>query len=227
MTLSAMFSVYLLTVVGAAAAIAAFRLNMRAASLTVVGLALWLAYATALGATGLAGRIDTLPPGIALLAGPVVAAILLITLTRPGTVLAAHIPIAVLFGFQTFRIGVELTLTHLAGQGLAPRIMTLAGGNIEILVAATAPVAAWLVGRGPTGRKIAAAWNLIGLLSLANIVTRAVLSAPGPLNLIHAEVPDQAILLFPFTYIPGFMAPLALALHVLAFRALCVPRIAA
>jgi len=227
MILSAMFSVYLLAVVGAAAAVATLRLDKRAACLTIGGLVLWLAYATALGASGLAGRIDILPPGIALLAGPVVAAILLITLTRPGAVLAAHIPIAVLLGFQTFRVGVELTLNHLAGQGLAPRIMTLAGGNIEILVAATAPVAAWLVGHGPTGRKFAWAWNLIGLVSLANIVTRAVLSAPGPFNLIHAEVPDQAILLFPFTYIPGFMAPLALALHILAFRALRVPRTAA
>jgi hypothetical protein len=63
-----------------------------------------------LSATGLAGRTDILPPGIALLAGPVVAVILLITLTRPGAVLAAHIPIAVLLGFQTFRVGVELTL---------------------------------------------------------------------------------------------------------------------
>jgi hypothetical protein len=105
-------------------------------------------------------------------------------------------------------------------------MMTLAGGNIEIIVAATAPVAAWLVGRGPTGRKVTWGWNLIGLLSLANIVTRAVLNAPGPLNLIHTEVPDQAILLFPFTYILGFMAPLALALHILAFRALRVPRTA-
>ncbi|MDB5725050.1 MAG: hypothetical protein JWQ16_1804 [Novosphingobium sp.] len=227
MTLSTIFSVYLLAVAGVAAGIAALRLEKRAARLTIAGLVLWLAYATAVGATGLAGCTDMLPPGIALLAGPVVAAILLITLTRPGAVLAAHIPIAVLLGFQTFRVGVELTLNHLAGQGLAPCIMTLAGGNIEILVAATAPVAAWLVGHGPTGRKVAWAWNVIGLLSLGNVVTRAVLSAPGPLNLIHAEVPDQAILLFPFTYIPGFMAPLALALHILAFRALGATRVSA
>ena len=226
MTLSTIFSGYLLAVAGAAAGIAALRLDKRVARLTIAGLALWLAYATAMGTTGLAGRTDILPRGIALLAGPVVAAILLITLTRPGAVLAAHIPIAVLLGFQTFRVGVELTLNHLAGQGLAPRIMTLAGGNIEILVAATAPLAAWLVGRGPTGRKVAWGWNLIGLLSLGNVVTRAVLSAPGPLQLIHAEVPDQAILLFPFTFIPGFMAPLALALHILAFRALRATRFA-
>jgi hypothetical protein len=116
MTLSTIFSFYLLAVAGAAASIMALRLDKRAARVTFTGLALWVAYATAMGATGLAGRTDMLPPGIALLAGPVVAAILLVTLTRPGEVLAALIPIAVLLGFQIFRVGVELTLNHLAGQ---------------------------------------------------------------------------------------------------------------
>ena len=87
-----------------------------------------------------------------------------------------------------------------------------------MLVALSAPLAAWLVTRGAAARRIAWAWNLLGLLSLGNVVIRAVLSAPGPLQLIHAEVPDMAILTYPFTFIPGFMAPLALALHILAFR---------
>jgi hypothetical protein len=226
MTLSTLFIAYLLGVAGTVAMIAVIHLDKPAARLTIWGLVLWLGYAAALGASGLAGRTDMLPPGIALLAAPAVAAIVIITLTRPGKVLAAGIPISLLFGFQVFRFGVELTLTHLAGQGLAPRIMTLAGGNIEIVVAVTAPVAAWLVGRGPAGRKTAWVWNLLGLLSLANVVIRAVLSAPGPLQLIHVEVPDRAILIYPFTFIPGFMAPLALALHILTFRALRTNRLA-
>jgi hypothetical protein len=57
-------------------------------------------------------------------------------------------------------------------------------------------------------------------LSLLNVATRAVLTAPGPLNFIHAEVPNLAMGTFPFSYIPWFMAPLAMMLHVLAFRAL-------
>jgi hypothetical protein len=40
--------------------------------------------------------------------------------------------------------------------------------------------------------------NVLGLLSLANVVARAVLTAPGPLNLIHAEVPNRMIGTFPF-----------------------------
>jgi hypothetical protein len=63
-------------------------------------------------------------------------------------------------------------------------------------------------------------WNILGLLSLANVVTRAVLTAPAPLHLIHAEVPNRMIGTFPFMFIPGFFVPLAVVLHVLAIRSL-------
>lgn len=219
MNVLTMFTAYVVVVASASAIVAHRSLGRRAAVLTMAALAGVLAYAALLGSTGVVERIDMFPPGIALLAVPLVLGVLLATLTGPGRVLASQIALPLLLGFQVFRFGVELTLHHLSSIGLAPRMMTLEGGNIEILVAATAPVAAWLVTRGPLGRKIAWTWNLVGLLSLGNIVGRAVLSSPGPLQLLHGEVPDMAILIYPFTFIPGFMVPLALALHVLAFRA--------
>jgi hypothetical protein len=218
MTFPSLFLAYLILVVLAAAVVTMRSLTGRARLLMIGLLVVWLAYAGTLGVTGVAGHYDQVPPGLVFLVVPVVAALLALTLTSPGSYLARHIPLRLLIGFQVFRVGVELSLHHLSSLGLAPRIMTLEGGNIEIVVALTAPVAAWLA-TGPTGRRIAWAWNLVGLASLGNVVVRAVLSAPGPLQLIHAEVPDMAILLYPFTFIPGFMAPLALALHILAFRA--------
>lgn len=218
MTFPSLFLAYLVLVALAAAAVAWRWLGGRARMLLLGVLVVWLGYAGALGVTGVVGRYDQVPPGMVFLVGPVVLAILALTLTKPGAHLACRLPPRPLIGFQVFRVGVELSLHHLSGLGLAPRIMTLEGGNIEIVVALTAPVAAWLVS-GRTGRRVAWAWNLVGLASLGNVVVRAVLSAPGPLQFIHAEVPDMAILLYPFTFIPGFMAPLALALHILAFRA--------
>lgn len=214
-----MFTAYLVFVASAAAIVAYLSLERRAAVLTITALTGVLAYAALLGSTGVVERSDMFPPGIALLAVPLVVAVLLATLTGAGRVLASQIALPLLLGFQVFRFGVELTLHHLSSIGLAPRMMTLEGGNIEILVAATAPVAAWLVTRGKVGRNIAWTWNLVGLLSLGNIVGRAVLSSPGPLQFLNSEVPDVAILIYPFTFIPGFMVPLALALHVLTFRA--------
>jgi hypothetical protein len=187
----------------------------------VAVLAAWLAYDFALGALGFLGTAHQGPPGIALLAGPPSALILLVLGVSPvGRALARGLPLALVIGLQTFRVGVELTLLSLAQAGLVPRVLTLGGGNVEILVGLTAPLAAWAATRGAAGRRIALVWNVIGLASLVNVSVRAALTAPGPLNLLHAEVPNLAMASVPFSYIPGFMAPLALLLHVLAFRAL-------
>ena len=138
-----------------------------------------------------------------------------------GGYLAASLPLGLIFALQSFRIGVELTLSSLHDVGLTTRLMTLAGGNVEILIGFSAPLIALIATRGTAvGRRVALVWNVVGLLSLLNVATRAVLTAPGPLNLIHAELPNVAMGMFPFSYIPGFMAPLAMMLHVLAFRAL-------
>jgi hypothetical protein len=154
-----------------------------------------------------------------LLVGPIATAVLLITLLPSGRRLAAAVPYSLLVGLQVFRLGPELTIAGLHQLGLAPRLLTLEGGNIEILVALSAPIVAWAVARGAIGSRMALGWNIVGLLSLANVAVRSVLTAPGPLNLVHTEVPNVAFGNFPFGLIPGFMAPLAMALHVLAMRA--------
>lgn len=221
MTFPSLFLAYLAIVALAAAAMARQWLVGRARLATIVLLIVWLAYAGALGVTGVVGQYNQLPPGLVFLTVPIILTLLALTLTAAGAHLARQFPLPLLFGFQVFRVGVEISLHHLVSLGYAPRIMTLEGGNFEIVVAVTAPVAAWIASGGSTTRRrIAWAWNLIGLLSLGNVIVRAVLSTPGQLHLIQTEVPDTAILLFPFTFIPGFMAPLALAIHILAFRAL-------
>jgi hypothetical protein len=40
------------------------------------------------------------------------------------------------------------------------------------------------------------------------------------LKLISTEVPNVAMGIFPYAFIPGFLAPLAVTLHVLAIRAI-------
>jgi len=68
--------------------------------------------------------------------------------------------------------------------------------------------------------KVALAWNVLGLLALTNVVIRAVLTSPGPFNLIRTELPNRMFGTFPFLLIPGFFVPLAVVLHLLAIRAI-------
>ncbi len=183
----------------------------------VAVIVVWLGYAGVMGYSGVVGDPTRMPPGTFLLLIPIIAFVAIVLGRSPvGFYLAAGL----IFALQSFRVGVELTLSSLHDAGLTTRLMTLAGGNVEILVGLSAPVIALIASQGEGGRRIALVWNVLGLLSLLNVATRAVLTAPGPLNLIHAELPNVAMGFFPFSYIPGFMAPLAMMLHVLAFRAL-------
>ena len=128
-------------------------------------------------------------------------------------------PLWVVIAMQTFRIGVELLLHRLYLDGLAFRIVTYQGGNMDIWIGLSAPLIAWTSTGGHWGERLALGWNVAGALTLANAITLGALTAPG-LNLIHAEVPNVAIGAFPFTYIAGFFAPLAMALHALSVRGL-------
>ena len=223
--LATLFLGYVALVAGTMGAILLRYLALRWAMIGVAIIAVWLGYAGIMGHSGVIGDPTRMPPGIFLLLTPIIAFVVFVLGRSPvGRYLASSLPLALIFALQAFRIGVELTLSALHDTGLTTRLLTLSGGNVEILVGLSAPIVALIATRGAGGRRVAFAWNVIGLLSLLNVATRAVLTAPGPLNLIHAELPNVAMGMFPFTFIPGFMAPLAMMLHVLAFRALRAAR---
>jgi hypothetical protein len=113
-----------------------------------------------------------------------------------------------------------LFLHQLWIEGLVPKMLTFAGANVDIYVGLSAPLVAWLCIRGRRGLTLAGLWNILGFFALLNVVIRAVLTAPGPINLLHTEVPDRMIATFPFVLIPGFFVPLAVVLHWLAILAI-------
>src|SRR5260370_41466543 len=187
------------------------------------GLFVWLIYVGLLGYFGVVRNSTMRPPGIAFIFVPVVLFLVLFIVrvrSSAGARVALAFPLWIILGTQSFRIVVELFLHQLWIDGLGPKMLTFAGANVDIYVGASAPLIAWLSTRGPLGMKLALIWNVLGLLSLTNVVIRAVLTAPGPFNLIHAECPNLMIGTVPFMFIPGFFVPLAVALHVLAARAI-------
>ena len=196
-------------------------INRRAALRVLAGLVVWFLYAGLMAHFGILCNPETRPPGIAFIVGPVLL-FLIFFIVRPSAsaqgVLA--FPLWLILGTQFFRVGVELFLHQLWIEGLVPRMMTFKGANIDIYIGLSAPLIAWLSTRGGWGLKVAGAWNILGLLALLNVVTRAILTAPGPLHLIHSELPDRMIGTFPFLLIPGFFVPMAVVLHLLAIRAI-------
>lgn len=215
------FLLFIGTMIALVLGIAARYLPRRVAATTATGLLIWIAYAGSLGYHGVIGNPGLRPPGPFLLVFPVFLFVAMF-LTRSANALriATSIPLEWLMGLQVFRVVVELFLHQLWQQGLAPRMLTYDGANFDIVVGLSAPFVAWLYAKGFIRERLALAWNIFGLMMLANVAVRALLSAPGLLHVLTDDIPNLAIGIFPFTFIPGFMAPLALVLHVLAIRAL-------
>ena len=77
----------------------------------------------------------------------------------------------------------------------------------------------WLA-RGGRSRGLVLAWNVLGFVLLANIVTIAVLSTPVPFRRFTEGPANLLPGLLPYVWLPSFLVQLALAGHLLVFRRL-------
>ena len=217
--MSAWFLAFVSLVVAAIALVLVRFVPARDRIAVLGGLTVWAFFATAVGAAGTRILRDSraLPP---LLVLPAVALVVLLARSRVGARLASAIPAYVLIGLASYRLGVEVFLHQLSRAGVVPRMLTYEGANFDLIIGLSAPVVAWLLYTGRIGPRLAIGWSVFGMAMLLNVVVRSILTAPGPLHLLTSEVENRAVTTFPYTYIPGLLAPLAMALHVLSIRAL-------
>ena len=192
--------------------------KLRLAGIPLV--AIWLIGTLLLGATGKLGDPDAFPPGMMKIILPIAVLWISILVSSWGKQFAGAVPIALLTGLQAFRVPVELFIHHLVGMKLMPEMMTWTGANFDILTGLSAPLmAAWIV-QGKAPRWALVAWNLAGMALLLNVVTRGVLTAPGPQQMILTDVPNVAVTQFPWVAIPSIFVAVAGALHLLSLRKL-------
>ncbi len=181
--ITTLFVGFVTVMVAVVVAVSARYLNGRAAFGVLGGLCMWFIYVGLMAYFGVVQNTAMRPPGIAFIVVPVIV-FLIIFIVRSFTDagVALSFPLWIILGTQCFRVGVELFLHQLWIDGLAPKMLTFAGANVDIYVGASAPLIAWLSTRGRLGIRLALTWNLLGLLALANVVIRAVLTAPGAIQ---------------------------------------------
>jgi hypothetical protein len=214
-----LFLIYLAFVVLAVIGVSAAYLPRRTTLAIVAGLAIWLVYVGLFSSLGYMRDPSLRPPGILWVVGPVVLFVVFVVVrSNIGARMAVALPLWLILGFESFRIGVELLVHRLWEDGLVPKLLTYQGGNVDMVFGLSAPIIAWIATTGRLGLRLAMGWNVLGLLSLANVTASAVLT--GPIKLISTEVPTVAMGFFPYTFIPGFLVPLAVTFHVLAIRAI-------
>lgn len=144
---------------------------------------------------------------------------IVIARSETGRRFARGLPLAWLVGFQAFRMPLELAMHRAHTEGLMPIQMSYSGQNFDIVTGATALVLAVLMAVREVPRWVVQAWNVLGLVLLANILGIAMLSTPvfayfGPDRL------NVFVMRMPYTLLPAVMVLAAWAGHLIVFRAL-------
>ena len=150
----------------------------RAAGVTVVGAASWMGITAAAAQSGILRDWTANPPPFGLLVVGVLMVAGTIAFSRAGQRLATYVPLWVLVAVQAFRLPLELAMHAMYERGIMPEQMSYSGRNFDIVTGIAALPVAALLASGRGGRGLAAAWNVLGLALLLNVVVVAILSTP-------------------------------------------------
>ena len=196
----------------------------------------WMAMFAALAESGTLAQFDRRPPPLMLAMIVFVVSGLVLGVSRVGTTFVRGLPLAWLIAAQGFRLPLELVMHEAAREGVMPVEMSYAGYNIDIVTGASALLLAWYVRRrgAPSGARAEQqrasarrifAWNVLGSVLLAVVVTVAVLASP----MIRAFGDEPAhvndwVAHFPFVWLGSVLVPSAAFGHVVIFRSLHAAR---
>ncbi|MGV3590017.1 MAG: hypothetical protein ACO1OF_23615 [Adhaeribacter sp.] len=178
------------------------------------GLLTWLVLLALLANQNFFSDFSTMPPRFVLAIAPPWLFIAWLATRKAFRYLLSLVPPAWPVYLQSFRAVVEIGLWMAFVAGVCPVQMTFEGRNFDILVGLTAPVAAYFFFRKKLKFQWAVLWNIFGLALLLNIVTVAILSTPTPFRVFLNEPANTFVTTLPFIWLPGFLVPVALAMHV-------------
>ena len=191
----------------------------RVALMVGAAAAVWMALTWAAAEAGILRDWDRDPPPFAFLVLGIVVLSAVIAFSGLGRRLAMFVPLWALVAVQGFRLPLELAMHAMFERGIMPREMSYSGRNFDILTGVTAIIVAALVATGRGGRRLVGAWNVAGLVLLANVVIVAILATPR-FQYFGADRLNVWVTYPPFVWLPAVMVLAALAGHLVIFRAL-------
>lgn len=186
---------------------------------TAAGLLCWLGILGVLSFLGIFQDFESIPPKISLAILPTVVLTLVLIFSKSFFRLLAQIPPSWLVYIQSFRIVMELILWMGLLGGFIPFQMTFEGFNLDIVLGVTALMAGYVFfARGRFRRLETFLWNIFGIILLINIVFISVVSTPSPFRIFFNEPANTVMAYFPFIWIPCFIVPFALAMHLFSIK---------
>jgi len=182
--------------------------------LLVFTLPFWIILTGSLAVSGFYMEPESFPPRLVLFGILPALLFVLLNLFAFRQELVARLPLRTLTLVHVVRVPVELVLYWLCLGGLVPQIMTFQGRNFDILSGILAVAVFFLGFAGRRANKgILIAFNIVGLILLANVVSIAALSLPSPMQQLAFEQPNRAVLFFPYVWLPTIIVPIVLFSH--------------
>lgn len=181
----------------------------------------WLIISAGISFSGTLLDFTVTPPRMLLILIPAVLAIIYISSSSRVNSLLDVIPPEWLVYIQSFRILMEFLLWIMFAAGVIPVQMTFEGLNYDILAGLSAPlIAYYALSSNKWPQIVALLWNFAGFLLVLNITIISILSVPGPLRQFTNEPANTMVAYFPFVWIPAFIVPFAVLMHVLSIKQL-------
>lgn len=170
---------------------------------------------SALAASGWLSNFEALPPRMFILLLPLVIFAVGAAMTSTGTKFA-QLSFAWLVGFQAFRLPLELLIYQAVAEQVAPPQFTWTGLNFDVVLGLSAILLFPFGDQSP--KWVLWCWNLMGIGLLLNVVAVAIVSVPGPLQMMTPD--NRWIAHFPFVWLPCICVMAALFGHIVMTRKL-------
>lgn len=183
-------------------------------------LLIWMAFVSIWSLSGIMIDFTKFPLNFMPVIGPALLTPVILLFSKNWSEILRNIPVVNIIRLQHFRVFVELLLWALFVASVLPIQMTFEGRNFDVLAGLTAPVVAWLASRNYVSKNGLIVWNILCLGLLINIITIAILSTPSPIRVFMNEPANIIVAHFPVSWLPGFLAPFAFALHIFSLKQL-------
>lgn len=164
--------------------------------------------------------VQSTPPRVIFMMGPVILITILFFITESGKRYIDNLDLQKLTALHVVRLPVEISLMILAIHHTIPDALTFEGRNFDIIMGLTALPISWLIFKRNRSKKFLLWWNILGIVLLFNVVIHGILALPLPFQQYAFDQPNVAMLYAPYNLLPGLIVPIVMFSQLAAIRQL-------
>ena len=177
----------------------------------------WLVYLSVLALTGILKDLSLPPKFLLLIFLPLMIGFVVFYRRSKNSRVIKAIPKVWPVYFQSFRIGVEVLILYTFYAGILPQTATFEGLNFDVLMGLSAPFVAYFLVGMKKSKMIQFIWNILGILMVLFVAFIVATSMYIP-EFWGSETPlvRMSFVEMPFLLLAGFLAPLAIFMHIVS-----------